>query len=255
LLKYIDKILFIKYNHNNGDKMKKHVFICLLLITPIYLYAQNYLYIAVYNGNISEIQKYIKNFNDGASDHESSSSSDLRLFRNTIYAMHGYIFNSKDLQEHFQKFAWYKGTKVDVENELSENELILIRVITAMEKANPPSRDDLVGYWKFYIGEGLIDLCLESNGRLYALDGRFEGYWSLEGTAFRTRITKPDRGVYGYLGDLYEGNENLRIFVFEYKGKLYKTCDFFNAAKVHSPDARFWFEGSVPKEYWFWLNY
>ena len=36
------------------------------------------------------------------------SKEDLRLMRNRILANHGYRFQSKDLQEHFGQYAWYK---------------------------------------------------------------------------------------------------------------------------------------------------
>ncbi|RJS60615.1 YARHG domain-containing protein [Bacillus sp. PK3_68] len=35
------------------------------------------------------------------------SKSELRLARNEIYARHGYIFNSKDLQNYFSSQSWY----------------------------------------------------------------------------------------------------------------------------------------------------
>ena len=35
------------------------------------------------------------------------TKSELRIIRNTIYAQHGYIFNSADLQKHFNQFDWY----------------------------------------------------------------------------------------------------------------------------------------------------
>lgn len=34
----------------------------------------------------------------------------LRIARNEIFARHGYIFNSADLQKHFESTSWYKGT-------------------------------------------------------------------------------------------------------------------------------------------------
>ena len=37
-----------------------------------------------------------------------ATKEELRLLRNKILAYHGYRFQSKDLQEHFGKMAWYK---------------------------------------------------------------------------------------------------------------------------------------------------
>jgi len=106
--------------------IKKNIILVLFIITPFYLFAQNSLYKAVYNGDIIYIKNYISNFSNFSPwnlEHEYFSNvNDLRLLRNTIYAMHGYIFRSKDLQEHFGKFLWYKGTKDNVESELNENE-------------------------------------------------------------------------------------------------------------------------------------
>jgi hypothetical protein len=47
--------------------------------------------------------------------------------------MHGYRFKSSDLQERFQKFAWYNGTKENVDNELSENEMEFVQLLLSME--------------------------------------------------------------------------------------------------------------------------
>lgn len=38
------------------------------------------------------------------------SKSQLRLLRNEIYARHGYIFKSKDLQDYFGSMPWYIGS-------------------------------------------------------------------------------------------------------------------------------------------------
>ena len=41
------------------------------------------------------------------SDIAGLSTAELRIARNEIYARHGYIFNSKDLQNYFSSQAWY----------------------------------------------------------------------------------------------------------------------------------------------------
>lgn len=43
-----------------------------------------------------------------AQDLAPYSKAQLRLMRNTIYAIHGRKFTSKDLQQYFSQFAWYK---------------------------------------------------------------------------------------------------------------------------------------------------
>jgi hypothetical protein len=231
------------------DKMKKYVILCLLVITPLNLFAQNNFYRAVYNGDISYIRLYINNFNDRSEEHEYFlNNTDLRLLRNTIYAMHGYRFRSRDLQEHFNKFSWYNGTKDNVENELNEKEKRLIRVILAMEQVNPPSPNDIIGRWTIPVSAsveytGFMPLEINSDGSIHFL---FDGFWSLEGTTFKTRRVNSDGDPYanflppglGQLGTV----ENLRIIVFELNGNLYQTCDFFGAYPKSAYTSRHWYK-------------
>lgn len=42
------------------------------------------------------------------------SKAQLRLMRNTVYAIHGRKFTSKDLQQYFSQFSWYKPTVTEV---------------------------------------------------------------------------------------------------------------------------------------------
>jgi hypothetical protein len=72
----------------------------------------------------------------------------LRLIRNTIYAKHGYIFNSVDLQEHFSRFSWYTGTKTNVDNELTIDEWRVIELLRQIEN-NYPSyvSNKIIGCW------------------------------------------------------------------------------------------------------------
>ena len=66
-------------------------------------------------------------------DLEGKSDFDLRIMRNTIFAMHGYIFKSSDLQEYFGKLSWYKPEKADVTSELSAIETKNIEFIKSHE--------------------------------------------------------------------------------------------------------------------------
>ena len=49
----------------------------------------------------------------GASDLGALSSSDIRIARNEIFARHGLIFESEDLNAYFNNQAWYHGTTHD----------------------------------------------------------------------------------------------------------------------------------------------
>lgn len=60
--------------------------------------------------------------------------SELRLMRSTIYARHGYTFQSQDLREYFSQFDWYvPRANVVPENEMSDTELKNIALIKRFE--------------------------------------------------------------------------------------------------------------------------
>ncbi len=48
------------------------------------------------------------------------SSMELRIFRNEIFARHGYIFKSKDLNEHFSEKSWYEPKYDNVDKLLTD---------------------------------------------------------------------------------------------------------------------------------------
>ncbi len=69
-------------------------------------------------------------------DLEGLSSEQLRLARNEIFARHGRIFGSSDLQEYFESKPWYKGTADSEEfqdSSLSEIESKNVEFILAHE--------------------------------------------------------------------------------------------------------------------------
>ena len=55
-------------------------------------------------------------------DLAGKSKSDIKIMRNTIFAMHGYIFKTEDMKEYFSKQSWYKPQKDNVNSELSSIE-------------------------------------------------------------------------------------------------------------------------------------
>lgn len=71
--------------------------------------------------------------NISPSDLTGLDSYELRLLRNAIYAMHGYRFNSYDLQEYFSNFSWYTPNYTDVTHMLSQTELNNIQTIKSYE--------------------------------------------------------------------------------------------------------------------------
>jgi hypothetical protein len=195
---------------------KKISFFCLFFAVVNIAYSQSDFYKAVYNGDIEYIKRYYID-SDYPNEHYDFSNSDLRILRNTIYAMHGYIFKSKDLQEHFQKFAWYKGTKKNVDNELSENEKRIIRIIVATEKANPSAPKDIVGRWYAPTPPGSSQDVLVFWEFDFYEDGRLDDNdsWSLEGTTFCIQLWGTTEEI-----------TNFRVNFVEYHGELYKVCTF-----------------------------
>lgn len=56
----------------------------------------------------------------------------LRIWRNAIYARHGYIFQSADLRAHFNQFSWYHPYSKNVEHDMSDIER---HNVTALKQA------------------------------------------------------------------------------------------------------------------------
>jgi hypothetical protein len=61
------------------------------------------------------------------------SKADLRLMRNRILANHGYRFTSKDLQEHFGQYLWYKPVNDKSTIKLDIIEQVNIELIKSAE--------------------------------------------------------------------------------------------------------------------------
>ncbi|MCM3568994.1 YARHG domain-containing protein [Neobacillus mesonae] len=67
-------------------------------------------------------------------DIEPLTLEQLRLARNEIYARHGYIFKSKDLQDYFSKKPWYSQDASYNGTDLSEVEKANVELIQQREK-------------------------------------------------------------------------------------------------------------------------
>ena len=81
-----------------------------------------------------------------------ATNAELRLLRNKILAYHGYRFQSKDLQEHFGKMAWYKPVDDNSTIKLDIIEQINIQLIKSEEAERDENQTgDLLGdepYWE-----------------------------------------------------------------------------------------------------------
>lgn len=66
-------------------------------------------------------------------DVEGKSAEELRLMRNYIFARRGYIFESEDLKEYFERFSWYVPLYYDVTPRLSDIEKYNVNIIKEWE--------------------------------------------------------------------------------------------------------------------------
>lgn len=66
-------------------------------------------------------------------DVEGKSAEELRLMRNYIFARRGYIFESEDLKEYFERFSWYVPLYYDVTPRLSDIEKYNVNFIKEFE--------------------------------------------------------------------------------------------------------------------------
>ena len=68
-------------------------------------------------------------------DLQGYSAADLRILRNSIYAVHGRIFKSDDLKNYFSRFFWYKPKFANVDSKLTPVEKKNVATIKALEDA------------------------------------------------------------------------------------------------------------------------
>lgn len=66
-------------------------------------------------------------------DVEGKSAEELRLMHNYIFARRGYIFESEDLKEYFERFSWYVPLYYDVTPRLSDIEKYNVNFIKEYE--------------------------------------------------------------------------------------------------------------------------
>jgi hypothetical protein len=68
------------------------------------------------------------------SDLEGFSKASLRIWRNAIYARHGRVFKSDDLQALFNEYSWYERDKNYNDDKLSDIDKLNIELIKKFEK-------------------------------------------------------------------------------------------------------------------------
>lgn len=70
------------------------------------------------------------------SDLSSLSQKELSYLRNHIYAVHGYIFKSQELNAYFSQFDWYHPNPSVTGSELNSTELANAEFLLRYEKEN-----------------------------------------------------------------------------------------------------------------------
>lgn len=133
------------YNSNKIDKLVKqrekeykelyHILNneIIKIINDIYVNPAEYNYIneKEYNINYYGDITFLDNINEYAL--LNLTRDELRLLRNTFYAKYGYIFISNDLNEHFNKFSWYKPQYNNVDDKLTEYDNYIVELIRKIE--------------------------------------------------------------------------------------------------------------------------
>ncbi|MBP5450872.1 MAG: YARHG domain-containing protein [Treponema sp.] len=92
-----------------------------------------------YNGlDFSKLEKALKK-----SDIKDLTPAQLRLMRNAIYARHGRIFNSVDLQSLWECYTWYKPNPDYNDNMLTKTDKKNLKLIQDIEKVTGTYEPDL----------------------------------------------------------------------------------------------------------------
>jgi len=139
--------------------MKKITFLIMFFLTN-FLYGQDYnnifnsKYWPWYDDNLEILDGFIEWVYNGKGNFfdfgilEQDDKKCFMLIRNTIFARHGYKFNSIELQNYFSQFKWYNGTKTNVDNELTVEEWYVVKFLQQIEENYPSTvPKELIGCW------------------------------------------------------------------------------------------------------------
>jgi hypothetical protein len=127
----------------------KGKFVLLLIFLNGFLFAESFIISDMRRGNWYFLShNNLFQFTGAWFDLFECDKNELRILRNSIYAKHGYIFTSSDLQEYFGQLAWYNGTESNVESKLTDDEKFYISIIQKIEKNYPQVENNTItGLW------------------------------------------------------------------------------------------------------------
>ncbi len=105
--------------------------------------------LTVYNGDLTQLTAAFSHL-----ELACLSREELRLLRNTIFAVHGMIFKADDLRQHFGQFPWYKPVRTNVDDLLTDMDKLNVQSIQAFEiapqlpeAARSKLKSALIGGW------------------------------------------------------------------------------------------------------------
>jgi hypothetical protein len=155
----------------------------------------------IYDGSLSLLDRQIPD-----SALAVLSKDELRLLRNTIYARYGMIFQSNDLNTHFQQFKWYNPKSNNVESRLNDVDKENIKNIQIFENAKPnPSfnKRDLVRSWLEYfpVPSWSPEIIINDNGTIEGSCGNednWKGSYKIENGFLVVLVTEQYVGTADY---------------------------------------------------------
>ncbi|QIZ05628.1 YARHG domain-containing protein [Priestia megaterium] len=144
------------------------------------------------------------------SDLADLSLEDLRLARNELYARHGYIFKSEDLNSYFKQKSWYHSDPSFAESALSETEKYNAKFILSKER---PGFILSESEYKRLTESDIADLSLEdlrlARNEIYARHGYIFKSEELNSYFKQKSWYNPDTSFDGSLSEIEKSNAEL----------------------------------------------